>query len=274
MAGRVHIPEPLVWRLEYGVGPDPIGWGVLSGPHPSASDDLGREIDGPLGNWDLPGTAAQHGVNDFTLRLAAYDPAVMDYPVAVSEAAYVVLETPTVTPTPSATATVAATPTAGATPSLTPSPTVEVAPAATVAVTPEATATPTPEPPPAVTPPAVTPPAVTPPAVTPPAETPSAVRAIITRPEEGTQVTGPVEVQGVADGSGFAGYIVEYAPGDAPQDAEWRPAAPPSGLPVSGGTLALWPTDQLTPGIYSLRLRVFDQSGTGGAVRVRVNVVR
>ena len=69
VAGRVHIPEPLVWRLEYGVGPDPIGWGVLSGPNPADPDDpaaLGREMDGDLGEWDVAATAAQHDVTDFT----------------------------------------------------------------------------------------------------------------------------------------------------------------------------------------------------------------
>ncbi len=37
--GRVRVPEPLVWRLEYGVGPNPIGWGVISGPHPADPND-------------------------------------------------------------------------------------------------------------------------------------------------------------------------------------------------------------------------------------------
>ncbi len=67
-----------------------------------------------LGDWDVPGAAAQHDVNDFSLRLAAYDPANLDYPVAVSNVAYVVLEASTATPTPSPTFTVEAT--------LTPSP--------------------------------------------------------------------------------------------------------------------------------------------------------
>ncbi len=87
-------------------------------------------------------------------------------------------------------------------------------------------------------------------------------------------MTGQVEVLGMADGPDFAGYVVEYAPGDRPQDADWQPAAPPSNQPVSDGTLALWQTDQLAPGIYSLRLRVFDTSGAVYAAQVRVNVTR
>ena len=104
IAGRVHIPEPLVWRLEYGVGPAPLGWGVLSGPNPADPNDpaaLGREFAGDLGGWDVAATAAQHDVTDFTLRLAAYDPANMDYPVAVSNVVYVVMAAvPTDTPAP------------------------------------------------------------------------------------------------------------------------------------------------------------------------------
>jgi hypothetical protein len=278
VSGRVHIPEPLVWRLEYGVGPSPIGWGVLSGPHPSDPDDgMGREVDGSLGDWDVPGTAAQHDVSDFSLRLAAYDPANMDYPVAVSEMAYVILEAATATPTPSPTFTVEATLTASATPEATASPTPaatptpEVAATPTVVATPEVTASPTLEPTPSETPIAAVTPEPTLPAT---AVSPGAVLATIAQPQEGAQVTGQVEVLGTAGGSDFNGYVVEYAPGDAPQDADWQPAAPPSNQPVSEGMLALWQTDPLTPGIYSLRLRVFDTSGAVYAAQVRVNVTR
>ena len=41
IAGHVHIPEPLVWRLEYGMGPAPLGWGVLSAPNPVNPNDPG-----------------------------------------------------------------------------------------------------------------------------------------------------------------------------------------------------------------------------------------
>ena len=265
IAGRVHIPEPLVWRLEYGVGPAPLGWGVLSGPNPADPNDpasLGRELDGALGAWDVAATAAQHDVTDFSLRLAAYDPANMAYPVAVSNAVYVVMaavstDTPSPTETPSPTGTSEPTPTIAMTPSVTPE-------APTVTPTPEATSTPTA---------GETPPPTVEPSVTPTSEAEAALRAVITQPVDGAQVTGQVEVLGSADGAGYVRYVLEYAPGDQPGEADWLPVALPSSQPVSDGVLAVWPTDVLEPGIYSLRLRV-DGSGNASAAQVRVIVQR
>ncbi|MCX6030321.1 MAG: transglycosylase domain-containing protein, partial [Chloroflexi bacterium] len=93
IAGRVHLPPPLVWRVEYGVGPDPIGWGVVAGP---AQGDL----DGIITGWDTAKPVAQHNVHDFSLRLAAYDPANLDYPAATSNVAYIQVIAATPTPSP------------------------------------------------------------------------------------------------------------------------------------------------------------------------------
>ncbi len=266
IAGRVHIPEPLVWRLEYGVGPAPLGWGVLSGPNPADPNDpanLGRELEGALGAWDVAATAAQHGVTDFSLRLAAYDPANMDYPVAVSNVVYVVMaavptDTPSPTETPSPTGT------------FEPTPTVEMTPSATSE---SPTLTPTPEGPatPATT---ETPSPTVEPTVTPSPETPAVLRAVITQPVDGAQVTGQVEVLGSAGGTGFTGYVLEYAPGDQPGEADWLAVALPSSQPVADGVLGVWSTDVLEPGIYSLRLRAFDGSDNVSAAQVRVIVQR
>ena len=266
LAGRVHIPEPLVWRLEYGVGPAPGGWGVLSGPNPADPNDpaaLGRELDGALGEWDVAATAAQHSVGDFSLRLAAYDPANMDYPVAVSNVVYVTMAaTPTATPepteTPSPTGTPLPTPTLVVTPTMTLEPPT-VTPTAEATVTPAVTETPVPTVAPTATP-------------SPPAQ--AALRAVITQPAEGAPVTGQVQVMGSADGVGYTGHVLEYAPGDQPGDAAWLPVAPPSTQPATDGLLAVWSTDALEPGIYSLRLRVFDSSGNASAAQVRVIVQR
>jgi len=264
VAGRVHIPEPLVWRLEYGVGPAPLGWGVLSGPNPADPNDpagLGRELDGALGEWDVTATAAQHDVTDFSLRLAAYDPANMDYPVAVSNVVYVVMaavptDTPAPTETPSPTGTPEPTPTIALTPSATPQP---------------STATPTPE---ATFTPAVgeTPSPTVEPSVTPSPE--AGLRAVISQPIDGAQVTGQVGVMGSADGPGFIGYVLEYAPGDQPGETAWLAVAPRSSQPVADGALALWQTDALEPGTYSLRLRALDGGGNVRASQVRVIVTR
>ena len=264
IAGRVHIPEPLVWRLEYGVGPAPLGWGVLSGPNPVDPNDpaaLGREFAGELGGWDVAATAAQHDVTDFTLRLAAYDPANMDYPVAVSNVVYVVMaavptDTPAPTETPFPTGTPELTPTSELTPTVTPeSPTVTPTPEATFTPVVGETPLPTVEPSP-----------------TPSSE--AVLRAIITQPVDGAQVTGQVAVMGSADGAGFVGYVLEYALGDQPGETDWLPVAPPSAQPVSDATLALWQTDVLDAGIYSLRLRALNSSGDVRSAQVRVIVVR
>jgi membrane peptidoglycan carboxypeptidase len=247
--GRVHLPEPLVWRLEYGVGRDPIGWGVLSGPNPGdPADNTARDLNGPLGDWDIASTSQQHGATDFSLRLAAYyDASSLDYPVAVSNVVYVQMEGPTATPT--------------ATPTLTPTPTVEL--------TPTPTETPT-EPPAESTPTATPEPSVTPA----PTEAPAGkLRAEITVPVAGALVSGTVEIQGTADGQGFVTYLVEYAPGDQPGDGEWQPVALSVSQPVTGGVLANWDTTQITPGLYTLRVRSFSLDNNAAENRVTVEVV-
>ena len=260
LEGRIRVPEPLVWRLEYGVGPSPIGWGVLSGPHGAdPNDPLGRELDGSLGEWDIAATAAQHGVNDFTVRLAAYyDATQTDYPVAASAAVYVVLEAPTPTPTE--------TPTETPTPELTPTATLTPTPTAAVTPTPTSTVI---EPTPTHTPTVTAPPTASPTA----APTNAVVLAAIDQPAPGAQLNGSVAVLGVADGPGFAGYQMDFAFGDAPGDADWMPLGLASTTPVAGGLLATWNTEGLRPGVYSLRLRVYDTGGAYTDSRVTVQLV-
>jgi hypothetical protein len=245
VTGRVKLPSPLVWRLEYGVGPAPIGWGVLI-------ESRTGDLDGFIGEWDAGATAAQHGAGDFTLRLAAYDPANMDYPVAVSGPVHVYVSAPAPTPEPSAS------------PTPEPSPT-ETPPAATPTL--EATPTPTPTLTPA---PTVTPETPTP-VPTPPAA--GALIAIILSPADGAQVSGQVEIAGIAEGAGFAGYELLFAPGATPGDSDWLPAGNPGLQPVSGGVLGVWDTSGLAPGLYSLRLHAYDAGGNAAASMTRVEVV-
>ncbi|OQA46543.1 MAG: hypothetical protein BWY52_00695 [Chloroflexi bacterium ADurb.Bin325] len=243
--GHVRVPEPLVWRLEYGVGPDPIGWGVLSGPNPpDPADPVGRDLDGVLGDWDVEATVAQHDTTDFSLRLAAYyDAGALDYPIAISNIVYIRIASPTATPTPTETAMPTDTPW--------PTPTIEPTPSAT----PDLGPTPPAEPSPSPTPGAA-----------------ASIRAAILTPEEGATVDGPVEILGVADGPGFITYLVEFAPGAAPAAGDWQPVAEPSTQAVSGGLLATWDTTGLPPGVYTLRVQVFDVAGSSVADDVRVNM--
>jgi hypothetical protein len=167
-------------------------------------------------------------------------------------------DTPAPTETPSPTETPELTPTSELTPTDTPElPTETPSPEATF--TPAVTETPLP---------------TVEPSATPTPETQAALRAVIAAPVDGAQVTGQVEVMGSADGAGFVGYALEYAPGDQPGETDWLPVAPPSAEPVSDGLLALWPTDALNTGVYSLRLRALNSSGDVRTAQVRVIVVR
>jgi len=103
-------------------------------------------------------------------------------------------------------------------------------------------------------------------------ETAASIRAAILIPEEGATVSGPVEIQGVAEGAGFITYLVEFAPGAEPAPGDWQPVAVPSLQAVSGGLLARWDTTGLPPGVYTLRLRVFDATASFVLDDVRVNV--
>jgi membrane peptidoglycan carboxypeptidase len=243
VSGRVRVPEPLVWRLEYGVGSGPIGWGVLSGPNVG-------EADGVLVGWDSDATFLQHGVNDYSLRLAAYNPANMDYPVAASGLSYVFVDSPTSTPLPS--------PTESSTPSPTWAPTETLAPAPMV----------TPAAPPSETP--ATPLASPTLAATEPA--PGEIQAVIWKPSEGDQVSGSVLVLGKADGPTFVAYELEFAPGVSPDEADWQPVGMPALDPAPGGPLGVWETGALPPGVYSLRLNVYDVRGSITTAQVRVEL--
>ncbi len=250
--GRIRVPEPVVWRLEYGAAHDPGAWGILVGPQPlDPADAAARNVEGILLQWDLPATALFHGTDQLALRLAAYyDINTLDYPIAVSNVVRLSWLRPTETPTP--------TPSPTATPTETPTP------------TPEATETPTPTPEIEPTPgPEETPLPPTPEATPVPSEL---VRAVISLPQEGMQVGGEVAIWGIADGPGFAGYVVEYSAAPVPQAFDWLPVTLVSFTPVTDGVLGVWQTQMLPAGKYWLRLRVFDLNGAVRTAQVRVDV--
>ncbi len=85
---------------------------------------------------------------------------------------------------------------------------------------------------------------------------------------------GQVEIIGIAEGPSFTGYELLFAPGSAPADADWLPVGNPGLQPVPGGVLGVWDTDGLAPGIYTLRLRVYDNNANTARAEVRVEVIR
>ena len=81
----------------------------------------------------------------------------------------------------------------------------------------------------------------------------AAPTARITAPTEGSTLTGlTANVVGVADGTNFTSYVVEYGEGIAP--TTWTPIT--SSVVAGSGDLAMWDLSTLAAGTWTLRLRV------------------
>jgi membrane peptidoglycan carboxypeptidase len=90
---------------------------------------------------------------------------------------------------------------------------------------------------------------------------------IIYSPSAGSNVYGPVQVQGRATASQFLVYRLEFGSGASP--TSWQLIT--QGMnQVQAGVLGVWNTLALEPGVYTLRLVVQDR--TGGAVTSTVSV--
>ncbi len=98
-------------------------------------------------------------------------------------------------------------------------------------------------------------------------------RVEIVSPRAGGGVRGRVAVVGSALDPAFASFRVEVAPGDSGA-FRWSPVGPESRNPVSSDTLAVWNTDALAEGLYTLRLRVDRTDGRTTEARQRVRVDR
>ena len=133
--GRVRMPDFDHYEVQYGVGPDPIGWGWVSGPHFAPVEA------GILTEWD---TQTENGLR--TLRVVAFD----HHGNTAEGRVHVIVDNPT--PTPTLTPTVTPTPTETPTPTITPTPTPTETPTPTLTPTPTPTSTDTPTPTPTVTP--------------------------------------------------------------------------------------------------------------------------
>ncbi len=234
VVGQVQVSDFDRYLVEYGEGHDPQGWGFVAGPfyNPVAG--------GVLATWDTrPLSTGPH-----TLRVRAWDRSGREFEARVR----VNVEQLTATATPTAVPTQTETPLPTFVPPETPTP------------TPEA---PTPTPVPSDTP--------TPPATA----TPEPGGTLILRldsPQTGEVVGGDVLITGVAAGSQFARYSVEYAAGLSP--VEWvvlvRDAAVP--VPVSD-VLALWSTAGLEDGVYTVRLTGWRTDDSADEVTITVQVV-
>jgi hypothetical protein len=90
---------------------------------------------------------------------------------------------------------------------------------------------------------------------------------------EGSQILGDVLVTGSADGQGFAYYLLKFASGSPPDESAWQPLGPEVTAPTTEGFLGTWRTAGLEPGIYTLRLSVYDVAGNEMSAQVVVEVV-
>ncbi|MBI5876429.1 MAG: PBP1A family penicillin-binding protein [Chloroflexi bacterium] len=131
LIGSVDIPDFASYYTEFGVGPDPIGWGAVTPPNGT----LVRNS--VLAQWDS--TKAPNG--QYSLRVVATDKKG-NKTAACTRVMVANADTPT--PEPSATPTVTATPTPRPTGTITPTPTATATGTATPTVRPSVTATPTP----------------------------------------------------------------------------------------------------------------------------------
>src|SRR5262249_52734735 len=91
----------------------------------------------------------------------------------------------------------------------------------------------------------------------------------ISSPANGTEVNGPVEITGFARGNGFQQYVLEYGIGDQP--FSWTPFQ--FGYAPTTGTLGVFdPSIVGFDGIFTIRLRAFNTSGTVFSDRVQISV--
>jgi hypothetical protein len=155
----VNAPNFRGYQVEYGIGLDPQGWGLVQERAPTPVEA------GQVARWDT--TQVKDG--DFTLRVIIYGPPNRDgneiqfeYRVAIQVYNHTPTPTetptPTDTPTPTETPTPSLTPTETSTPSPTPTPsqTPTASPTLPATETPTPTGTPTETPTPSDTPPPIT----------------------------------------------------------------------------------------------------------------------
>jgi membrane peptidoglycan carboxypeptidase len=240
VTGQVRMFDFDRYLVEYGEGDDPLGWGGVAGPIYSPVDG------GSLATWDTRALP----VGRYTLRVRAWDRSGHEAEARVR--VNVEPRVPTTTPTLLPTAVTTPTPTATFVPPATPTPTVEP-----------------PTPVPSDTPPL---PTETPtPAVTATPEPGATLILRVDSPQPGDEVSGDVLIVGVAAGTAFASYSLEFGLGPSP--AEWVTIVQDVTVPVpQSDVLALWSTAELADGTYTVRLLGWRLDGSSETVSVTVLV--
>ncbi len=95
-----------------------------------------------------------------------------------------------------------------------------------------------------------------------------ALEAKITSPVDGIVTRGVLTISGVARGTGFSHYVLEYGAGALP--STWTTIQTSSA--AANGTLGLFDTSSLADGIYDVRLTVFNASNQAFVDQIQVVV--
>jgi len=98
---------------------------------------------------------------------------------------------------------------------------------------------------------------------------PDVVEAKILSPSDGTHVTSPTTIAGVARGSVFSQYKLEYGSGQSP--TTWT-LIQSGTTPVAGGTLGVFDPSTVPDGIYVIRLTAYDLSNNAFTDRIELSV--
>ena len=98
---------------------------------------------------------------------------------------------------------------------------------------------------------------------------PGVLEAKIFGPVDGTRMTGPTTVSGVARGTGFVHYVLAYGAGPSP--TAWT-TFQDSSVPATGGALGTLDPAPLADGLYTVRLTAYDTAGGSFTDRIQVDV--
>jgi subtilisin family serine protease len=96
----------------------------------------------------------------------------------------------------------------------------------------------------------------------------SVLEAKISSPVDGIVTQSVLTISGVARGTGFSNYILEYGAGTLP--SSWTTIQ--TGTTPVSGTLGVFDTTVLADGLYDVRLRAFNTSGQAFTDRIQVVV--
>ncbi|MBN1179307.1 MAG: PBP1A family penicillin-binding protein [Anaerolineae bacterium] len=92
----------------------------------------------------------------------------------------------------------------------------------------------------------------------------------ISQPASGATVDGQVTVVGTVELPNFNHYDVEFGVGGNPQGMGW--VSGPHLAQVRDGVLATWDTSHLSPGLYTLRIKAWDNEGHTAVAEVQCYV--